>query len=114
VDTQIRSSDAPSKEMSMGKSRRKYSQEFKLEAVKLVLEQDRTIGDVAASLGVNRGLLQRWKSQLKSEGVLAFPGNGRLNPADEENRRLRKELSRVRQERDILKKATAYFAREQS
>jgi transposase len=98
----------------MAKSRRKYSREFKLEAVKLVVEQERTVGDVAESLGVSAGLLQRWKSQLKSEGVLSFPGNGRLNAADEENRRLRKELAQVRQERDILKKATAYFAREQS
>ena len=98
----------------MGKSRRKYSREFKHEAVKLVVEQNRTVGDVAESLGVSAGVLQRWKSQLKSEGALAFPGNGRLNEADEENRKLRKELARVRQERDILKKATAYFAKEQS
>ena len=98
----------------MGKSRRKYSREFKLEAVKLVVEQGRTIGDVADSLGVSRGVLQRWKSQLKSEGALAFPGNGRLNEADEESRKLRKELARVRQERDILRKATAYFANEKN
>ncbi len=98
----------------MGKSRRKYSREFKLEAVKLVVEQDRTVGDVAESLGVNRNVLQRWKSQLKSEGALAFTGNGKLSAADEEVRRLKKELARVRQDRDIIKKATAYFAREQS
>lgn len=97
----------------MGRSRRKYSREFKLEAVMLVVEQGRTVGDVAESLGVNRGVLQRWKSQLKTEGALAFPGNGRPNAADEEVRRLRKELAQVRQERDILKKATAYFAKEQ-
>jgi len=100
--------------MSMGRSRKKYSREFKLEAVKLVVEQDRTVCDVADSLGVNRSVLQRWKSQLRKEGALAFPGNGRQNSADEEIRLLRKELARVRQERDILKKATAYFAKEQS
>jgi len=100
--------------MSMGRARRKYSREFKLEAVRLVVEQGRTVGDVAESLGVSSGVLQRWKSQLKAEGALAFPGNGRPNAADEEVRRLRKELARVRQERDILKKATAYFAKEQS
>ena len=98
----------------MGKVRRKYSREFKLEAVKLVVEQERTVGDVAESLGVGRGVLQRWKSQLKSEGALAFPGNGNLSATDEEVRRLKKELAQVRQERDILKKATAYFAKEQS
>ena len=98
----------------MGSSRKKYSREFKLEAVKLVVEQGRTVGDVAESLGVHAGVLQRWKSQLKSEGALAFPGNGRQNAADEEISRLRKELAQTRQERDILKKATAYFAKEQS
>jgi transposase len=114
VDTQIRSSDAPSKEMSMGRPRRKHSREFKLEAVRLVVEQSRTVRDVAESLGVNASLLQQWKSKLKSEGALAFPGNGRQSAADEEVRRLRKELAQARQERDILKKATAYFAKEQS
>lgn len=98
----------------MGRSRRKYSREFKLEAVRLVVEQGRTVGDVAESLGVHRSLLQRWKSQLESEGALAFPGNGRSNATDEEIRRLKKELARVRQERDILKKAAAYFAKEQN
>ncbi len=98
----------------MGRSRRQYSREFKLEAVRMIVEQGRTVGDVAESLGVNRSVLQRWKSQLKAEGALAFPGNGRPSASDEEVRRLRKELARVRQERDILKKATAYFAKEQS
>ena len=51
----------------MGRLRRKYTREFKLEAVMLVVEQGRTIGDVAESLGVSRGVLQRWKSQLKAE-----------------------------------------------
>ena len=98
----------------MGRSRRKYSREFKLEAVRLIVEQGRTVGDVAESLGVNRSVLQHWKSQLKAEGALAFPGNGHPSASDEEVRHLRKELARVRQERDILKKATAYFAKEQS
>ena len=70
----------------------------------MVVEQGRTVSDVAGSLGVNRSVLQRWKSQLKAEGALAFPGNGRPSASDEEVRRLRKELARVRQERDILKK----------
>ncbi len=96
----------------MTKSRRKYTREFKLEAVKLVVEQGRTVSDVADSLGINRSLLQRWKTQLVAEGVLAFPGNGKVNPHEQELRELRRELNKVRQERDILKKATAYFARE--
>jgi len=96
----------------MTKSRRKYTREFKLEAVKLIVEQGRTVSDVADSLGINRSLLQRWKTQLVAEGVLAFSGNGKVNPHEQELRELRRELNKVRQERDILKKATAYFARE--
>ena len=96
----------------MTKSRKKYSREFKLDAVKMVVEQDRTVRDVADSLGVNPGVLQRWKTQLKAEGALAFPGNGKVNPHEEELRELRRELIKTRQERDILKKATAYFAKE--
>jgi transposase len=96
----------------MTKSRRNYAREFKLDAVKLVVEQGRTVSDVADSLGINRSLLQRWKSQLVAEGLLAFRGNGKVNPHEAELRELRRELNKVRQERDILKKATAYFARE--
>ena len=98
----------------MGKSRRKYSREFKLEAVKQVVEQGRSVAEVAEGLGVHPSLLGRWKSQLTAEGVFAFPGNGKPSEADEEIRRLRKELAIARQERDILKKATAYFANDKN
>lgn len=94
----------------MGKSRRNHSREFKLEAVRQVVEGGRSISEVADGLGINRNLLTRWKSQLQSEGAVAFPGNGKLSAIEEENRRLRKELAIARQERDILKKAAAYFA----
>lgn len=94
----------------MGKSRRNHSREFKLEAVRQVVECGRSISEVADGLGINRNLLTRWKSQLQSEGAVAFPGNGKLSAIEEENRRLRKELAIARQERDILKKAAAYFA----
>lgn len=94
----------------MGKSRRKYSREFKLEAVKQVVEHDRSVSEVADNLGVNRNMLTRWKTELQAEGALAFPGNGKLSTVEEENRKLRRELSIARQERDILKKAAAYFA----
>ncbi len=98
----------------MGKSRRKHSREFKLEAVKQVVEHGRSISDVADSLGVNRSLLTRWKSQLEADGAVAFPGHGKLSDAEEEIRRLRRELSIARQEREILKKAAAYFANDKS
>ena len=98
----------------MGKSRRKYSREFKLEAVKQVVEQGRSVASVAEGLGVHPSLLQRWKTQLETEGAVAFPGNGRISATDEEIRRLRKDLSTARQERDILKKALAYFAKDKN
>ena len=98
----------------MGKSRRKYSREFKLEAVKQIVEHDRSVTEVADSLGVNRNMLTRWKSQLEAEGALAFPGHGKVSEAEEEIRRLRRELSITRQEREILKKAAAYFANDKS
>jgi transposase len=72
------------------------------------------VAEVAGNLGINPGVLQRWKAQVKAEGPDVFPGHGRVRASDEEVLRLRKELARVQQERDILKKATAFFARERS
>jgi transposase len=88
--------------------------EFKREAVRLTLEPGRKVGEVAASLGIDRNTLQRWKSEMKAHGAKAFPGNGRPKAPDEEVFQLRKELARAQQERDILKKALAYFAKERS
>ena len=96
----------------MGKSRRKHSREFKLEAVKQVVERDRTVSEVADSLGINRNLLSRWKREFETNGAIAFPGHGHRieTEAEAEIRRLKRELATARQERDILKKAAAYFA----
>ena len=92
------------------RKRRRYEREFKLDAVRMVVEGDRTITDVAESLGIARALLQTWKRQFLEDGSVAFPGHGQMTPENEEIRRLKRELARVREERDILKKATAYFA----
>ena len=96
----------------MGKARKKYSREFKLEAVKMVLEQGRTVREVAGNLGVNEAVVHRWKIEFIADGDVAFPGHGKLKPDNDELRRLRRELANARQERNILKKALAYFARE--
>ena len=96
----------------MGETRRKFSRDFKMEAVRLVTEGGQTIAETARELGVNPNLLGRWKRLLTDNGEQAFPGKGRMKPLEEENRRLQRELKRVRQERDFLKKATAFFARE--
>jgi transposase len=84
VDTQIGVERLQQEDDPMSKSRRKYSREFKVEAVKQVVVQERTVASVAAGLGVHPSLLQRWKSQLESEGTFAFPGNGKASQADEE------------------------------
>jgi transposase len=93
----------------MPKKRRKFSREFKIEAVRMVCDGDRSVAETARELSISPTLLTRWKQQLSENGDQAFPGKGRL--ADEV-RRLQLELKRVQQERDFLKKTAAFFARE--
>jgi transposase len=94
--------------------RRTYGREFKLEAVRLVTEQGYSVSQAAESLGVSANLLRTWREKLGQKGEEAFPGKGRLTTTDEELRKLRDENRRLRMERDILKKATAFFAKESS
>jgi transposase len=96
----------------MARLRRTYTPEFKTEAVKLVTEQGYSIAEAARSLGLRDNLLRNWKQALKAQGQQAFPGAGKLPAIEEELRRLRADNQRLRAERDILKKATAFFARE--
>jgi transposase len=86
--------------------RRKFDKEFKLEAVKLT--EERPLTHVARDLGVAVNVLGKWKKQLKTNPVNAFTGKG--TPEEEEIKRLKKELSQVTQQRDILKKAIAIFS----
>lgn len=88
-------------------TRRRFSREFKFEAVSMVVEQGRDLHEVARELGVRSDMLQKWIRKFGEDGGDAFPGSGRLKPDDEEMRRLRRENERLRQERDILKKALA-------
>jgi transposase len=92
-------------------SRRRYDAQFKLDALRLMQESDRTISDIARDLGVRRELLYKWKRELEADPEHAFPGKGRLKPDQEKLRQLEQELARVKQERDILKKALAHFSR---
>ena len=96
----------------MSEARRTFSREFKVAAVKLVTEKGKSVSEAARTLGIAAELLRRWKKALAAEGDQAFPGHGNLPPDDDEVRRLRAENARLRAERDILKKATAFFARE--
>jgi transposase len=94
------------------KIRKKYSQEFKQDAVKLVTDQGYRASEASRNLGVNISVLRRWIKELEKDKAAAFPGNGRMTPEQEEMKRLREEVKRLRMEREILKKATAFFANE--
>jgi transposase len=96
----------------MPRPRRTYSPEFKTEAVKLVTEQGYSVAEAARSLGISENLIRNWKQALLDQGEHAFPGQGRLSPHEQELARLRAENKRLLAERDILKKAAAFFARE--
>jgi len=94
------------------KTRKKYSKEFKLDAVSLVLEQGYTRAEAARSLEINAHMLGRWVKESREDDGQAFRGNGKLTPEQEEVRALRTEVKRLQMERDILKKATVFFAKE--
>ena len=87
-----------------------YTPEFKLQAVKMITEQKLSVAEVARRLGVTENRLHDWKKAVLKGGADAFPGSGHLTPLEEETQRLRAEVKRLEMERDILKKATAFFA----
>ena len=92
--------------------RRSFTPQFKKDAVRLV-RSGRSISDVAQSLGIARSLLQRWRDQLNRGEGEVFPGRGKQSGEAEELRKLKQKLRDVTEERDILKKALAYFADDQ-
>jgi transposase len=92
--------------------RRKFSREFKLEAVNLVSERGVSVTQAARDLDINHNMLRRWLKELGADPKHAFPGLGQMKPEQLEIDRLRKEVVRLKAERDILKKAAAYFAKE--
>jgi transposase-like protein len=92
--------------------RKTFTAEFKREAVRLLETSQKQPSDLARELGVRRNQLYKWKEQLTRRGEGALPGHGRGSSSRDELSRLRKELEKVKEERDILKKAAAYFAKE--
>ena len=92
--------------------RKQYTKEFKKEAVELVTKQQYTVSEAAYSLGINSNMLARWRREYLARQKNAFPGTGHQSPETEEVNRLREENRRLKLEREILKKAAAYFARE--
>jgi transposase len=93
-----------------GNATKRYDREFKLGAVKLVLEEGKRFADVAEAIGASEPSVRQWVAAYRRERGEAFPGSGRLAPQDEEIRRLKEELRVTRMERDILKKTIAFFA----
>jgi len=89
--------------------RRRFSAEYKCEAVTMLDALGVSVGQIAAELGIGAAVLGRWRRELRQESAQAFRGNGR--PRDEELGLLRRELARVTKERDFLREAAAFFAR---
>lgn len=98
----------------MPKGRRTFTAEFKAAAVRRVTEGGKSLAEVARELDLGESLLRSWKQAVAAEGGQAFPGKGNPPAIEEELRRLRAENQRLRMERDILKKETAFFAKESS
>jgi len=92
--------------------RKKYSKEFKLDAVSLVIEQGYNRAEAARSLGINANMLGRWVREYQTGDGQSFRGNGKLTPEQEEVRKLKAQVKRLQMEKDILKKATVFFAAE--
>ena len=96
------------------KKRKRYTAQFKRDAVNLVVEQGNPATEVARNLDIGAGTLQRWVREHKDDQENAFPGNGRMSPEKERIRELEAEVKRLKMEREILKKAAAFFAKESS
>ena len=93
----------------MKKIRKRYTREFKLEALRLLETSGKSASQIERDLGIGKGNLYRWKRKLAKDGQDVFPGHGRLTPEQERIRQLERENEILRQQRDILKKAVAIF-----
>jgi transposase len=92
--------------------RRQYTKEFKLDAVSLVVDQGYKCSEAARNLGINANILGRWIKEFDQDEGQAFRGNGKLTEEQEEIRRLNAQVKRLEMEKEILKKATVFFAKE--
>lgn len=92
---------------------KQYSAEFKLDAIKRVEATGGPVAKVAAELGINENTLHGWLKRYREKPIMPFPGSGNLSPEDERIRKLERENRELREEIEILKKAAAYFAKNQ-
>jgi transposase len=92
--------------------RRKFTREFKLEAVKLIKDRGVAVTQASRDLGVHQTVLRGWVKAFADDPQHSFPGHGQQKPEAAEIARLKRQLTKLKAERDILKKAAAYFAKE--
>ena len=92
--------------------RRRFGREFKVEAVRLIRERGVSVAQAARDLDVHENVLRKWVKELAADPGQAFPGHGQMKPEQLEIEKLRREVARLKAERDILKKAAAYFAKD--
>lgn len=94
-------------------SRKRYTKEYKLDAISLVLDQGHTTTEVSRSLEINASMLRKWIKEYHADDAdHSFRGNGKLTPEQEEIRQLRAQIKQIKREREILKEATVFFAKE--
>ena len=96
----------------MGRPRRSFMKEFKVEAVRLLTEGGCSVAQLARDLGIRATVLGRWNPELAQSPEAAFPGIGQRKPEEEELRRLRRDNELLRMERDILIKSAATFSKD--
>jgi transposase len=97
--------------MNTKQTRRRFTKEFKLEAIHLVKDRNGRVSEIADNLGIHPVLLHRWIKEYEDDQEYAFPGNGKLKTPDEQIRHLKKQVKDLQEERDILKKALAIFSK---
>lgn len=97
--------------MNLGQERRTYTKEFKEETIGLILNRGMSVSQVSKDLSIGTETIYRWIRKYKADPINSFPGKGHLKPEDEKMRKLERELSEVKEERDILKKAISIFSR---
>jgi len=99
------------KHEGVNRKKKRYDSGFKKEAIRLADSSGKTDREIEEDLGLYPNAIGRWRKSLESDPIDAFPGTGHQKPLEDENRRLRRELDVVREERDILKKAVAIFSK---
>jgi len=92
--------------------RRSFDKDFKISAARMVVEGKEPIGKVAEELGISGNTLRNWKKSYEKDKTNTFPGKGYQKPEDAEITRLQKELAKVKEQRDILKKAVSFFSQD--